>query len=77
MLNCRGGGQAVQGSVSPPPQPPGYQSKIILVILLILKYLNVEMYQSKNDSSQIQMFSLSHCFVCLVDGVWGKLSSAV
>ena len=29
------------------PVPPGYQSKIILlhVILLILKYLNVEMYQ--------------------------------
>ena len=27
------------------PNPPGYQSKIIVTILLILNYLNVKMYQ--------------------------------
>ena len=27
------------------PHPPEYQSKIILLILLILNYLNVKMYQ--------------------------------
>ena len=45
MLSFRGGGgRAVQASLSC-PHPPGYQSKIILLILFILKYLNVKMYQ--------------------------------
>ena len=39
----------VGGKLSRPvyltPHPPGYQSKIILLILLILNYLNVKMYQ--------------------------------
>ena len=35
MLSCRGWGQAVQASLSC-THPPGYQSKIILLSLLIL-----------------------------------------
>ena len=39
----------VGGKLSRPvyldPHPLGYQSKIILLIILILKYLNVMMYQ--------------------------------
>ena len=30
--------------LAPPPHPLGYQSKIVLLILLILNYLNVKMY---------------------------------
>ena len=45
MHSCRGGGQAVQASLSD-LRPPGYQSKKnILLILLILNYMNVKMYQ--------------------------------
>ena len=46
------------------PHPPGYASKIILLILFIFYYLNVKMYKLKHNSSQIQPFSLSHCFIC-------------
>ena len=35
------------------------------------------MYQLKHNSSQIQLFSLSDCSVCLVVGVGGKLSRPV
>ena len=46
MLSCRGGGG---GKLSRPvnfaPHPLGYQSKIIVPILLILIYLIVKMYQ--------------------------------
>ena len=59
------------------PHPPGYQSKIILLILLILIYLIVKMYQLKPNSSEIQLFSLSDCSVYLVTGVGGKLSRPV
>ena len=79
MLSCKGGGQAVQASLSC-PHPLGYQSKIIVLVLLILNYLNVEMYSYKQNSSKIQLFSLSHCSVYLVTGVWGgggKLSRPV
>ena len=55
------------------PHPPGYQSKIILLILLILIYLIVKMYQLKPNSSEIQLFSLSDCSVYLVTGVGCKL----
>ena len=58
-------------------EPLGYQSKIILLILLILNYLNVKMYQYKHNSSHIQLFSLSQCSVYLVTGVGGKLSRPV
>ena len=49
MLSCRGGGVG-GGGVSCPgslscPHPPGYQSKSIVPILLILNYLKVKMYQ--------------------------------
>ena len=44
MLSCRG-----EGKLSRPvylaPHPLGYQNKIIVLILLILNYLNVKMYQ--------------------------------
>ena len=76
MLSCRGGVQAVRASLSCPPPSPGYQSKIILLILLILNYLNVKMYQLKHNSGHIQLFSLSHSSACLVAGVEGKLSMA-
>ena len=59
------------------PHPLGYQSKIILLILLILIYLIVKMYQSKYNSSQIHLISLSDCSVYLVTGVGGKLSRPV
>ena len=59
------------------PHLLGYQSKIILLILLILIYLIVKMYQLKHNSIQIQLFSLSECSVCLVSGVGGKLSRPV
>ena len=49
-------------------------SLIILLILLILNYLIVKMYQFKHNSSEIQLFSLSDCSVYLVAGVGGKLS---
>ena len=39
----QGWGQAVQASL-PSPHPLGYQSKIVLLILLILIYLIVRMY---------------------------------
>ena len=44
MLSFKGGGKAVQASLSC-PHLPGYQSKIILLSLLILTYLIVKMYQ--------------------------------
>ena len=59
------------------PHPPGYQSKSIVPIRLILNYLNVMMYKNKHNSSQIQLFSLSDCSLCLVAGVGGKLSRPV
>ena len=62
------------GQFFKPPHPPGYQSKIIL---LFLNYLIWRCINYKHNSSQIQLFSLSHCFVCLVAGVGGKLSRAV
>ena len=31
--------------LAPPPNPPGYQSKSIVPIILILNYLNMKMYQ--------------------------------
>ena len=67
MLICRCGGK-LSRPVYLVPHPPGYQSKIIVPILLISNYLN---------SSQIQLFSLSDCSVCLVVGVGGKLSRPV
>ena len=47
MLSCRGGGGGVKLSrpVCLAPLPPGYQSKIVMPILLILNYLIVKMYQ--------------------------------
>ena len=46
-----GGGGGGGGELSRPvyldPHPPEYQSKIILLILLILIYLIVKMYQFK------------------------------
>ena len=59
------------------PHPPEYQSKIILLILLISIYLIVKMYNLKHDSSQIQLIFLSDCSVYLVTGVGGKLSRPV
>ena len=59
------------------PHPPVYQSKSIVHILLILNYLNVKMYKNIHNSSQIQLFSLSDCSLCLVAGVGGKLSRPV
>ena len=44
MLSYRGGGK-LSRPVYLDPHPLGYQSKIILLIVLILKYLNVMMYQ--------------------------------
>ena len=71
----------VGGKLSRPvylaPHPLRYQSKIILLILLILIYLIVKMYQTKYNSSQIQLISLSDCSVYLVTGVGGKLSRPV
>ena len=37
----------------------------------------MKIYQFKHNSSQIQLFSLSDCFVYLVAGVGGKLSRPV
>ena len=59
------------------PNQPGYQSKSIVPIILILNYLIVMMYQFKHNSSEIQLFSLSDCSVFLVTGVGGKLSRPV
>ena len=60
------------------PHPSGHQSRGIVPILLILNYLNVKRcINNKHNSSQIQMFSLSDCLVCLVVGVGGKLSRPV
>ena len=76
MLSCRGGGK-LSRPVYPDPQPPEYQRKVILLILLILNYLIVKMHQLinyKHNSSQIQLFSLSHCSICLVAWVGDKLS---
>ena len=57
---------------------PGYQSKSIVPIMLILNYLIVKMYQlKKHNSSEIQLFSLSDCSVYLVTGRGGKLSRPV
>ena len=44
MLSCMGGGK-LSRPVYLALHPLGYQSKIILLILLILNYLNVMMYQ--------------------------------
>ena len=46
---------------------------IILLILLILNYLVVKMYQFKHNSSEIQLFSLSDCSIYLVAGEGDKL----
>ena len=46
ILSYRGGGK-LSRPVYLDPHPPEYQSKIILLILLILNYLNVKMYQFK------------------------------
>ena len=75
MCVCGGGGGGLSRAVYLDPHPPGYQCKIILLILLISNHLNVEMY-----SSQIQLFSLSHCFCMLScrgggQAVQGSLSS--
>ena len=65
----------VGGKLSRPvylaPHPPGYQSKIILQSFIILNYLNMMIINYKHNSSQIQLFSLSDCSVCLVVGVGG------
>ena len=62
MLSCRGGGGGGGGKLSRPvyldPHPPEYQSKNNFLILLILNYLIVKMYQLKQNSSEIQLFSL-------------------
>ena len=76
MLSCRGGGLAVQASLSCPP-PDGCQSKSIVPIILILNYLTVKSINYKHNSSQIQLLSLSDCSVCLVAWVGGKLSRPV
>ena len=69
MLSCRGGGG---GKLSRPVylayHTPEYQSKIILVIILILNYINVRCINYKHNSSQIQLF-LSHLSVNLSAGV--------
>ena len=44
MLSCRGGGK-LSRPVYLAPNPLGYQSKTILLIVHILNYLNVKMYQ--------------------------------
>ena len=44
-----GGGGKLSRPVYLAPHPLGYQSKIILLILLILIYLIVKMYQSKTE----------------------------
>ena len=44
MLSCRGGGK-LSRPVYLAPHPPGYQSKSIVLILLISNYLVVKMYQ--------------------------------
>ena len=44
MLSCRGKGK-LSRPVYLAPHPLGYQSKFIVLILLILNYLNVRMYQ--------------------------------
>ena len=71
----------VGGKLSMPvylvPHPPGYQSKIILLSFLILSIWMWWCIHYKHTSSQIQLFSLSDCFVCLVVGVGGKLSRPV
>ena len=40
-----GAGGKLSRPVDLAPHPPGYQSKIIVPILLILNYLNVKMFQ--------------------------------
>ena len=76
MLNSRGGGQAVQASLSF-PQLPGYQSKTVLLILLILNYLNVMMYQlhTKFKSNSAVCFVALFCILSCRGG--GKLSRPV
>ena len=60
MLSCRVGCK-LSRPVYLALHPLGYQSKIILLILLILNYLNVKMYQFLNI---IQVkFS---CFLCRI-----------
>ena len=60
MLSGRGVGGKLYRPVYLVPKTPGNQSKIILLILLILNYLNVKSINYKYNSSQIQLFSLSH-----------------
>ena len=81
MGSYSGGGGG--GGASCPGQfilPPNYITKVKfwMLIPLISNYLNEKTDEFKHNSSQIQLFSLSHCFVCLVAGVGGgKLSGEV
>ena len=54
-----GGGGKLSRPVYLAPHPLGYQSKIILLILLNLNYLNVKMYQLLNII-QVKF----NCFLC-------------
>ena len=59
MLNCSGGGQAVQASLSC-PHLPQYQSKIILLSLLILT-------TDCEDVSTINIIQVQFsCFLCQI-----------
>ena len=57
MPSCRSAGEAVQGSLTC-LHLSGYQSKIILLILIILNNVNVEI-NCMHTSSQNQLFSLT------------------
>ena len=60
------------------PYPLGYQSKIILLSSTYFKLSECEDVSIiTHNSSQIQLFSLSDCSVCLVAYVGGKLSRPV
>ena len=60
MLSCRGGGK-LSRAVYLAPNPPGYQSKIILLILLIL---NLSEYQYVSIKNIIQVK-----FSCFLSGI--------
>ena len=66
--SCRGGGK-LSRPVYLAPNPPEYQSKNILLILLFFKLSECDEVTFINNNKSNSADSLSHCSICLVAGV--------
>ena len=79
MLSCRdgGGGGKLSRPVYLAPNLLGYQSKIILLSLLISNYLNVKMYQLQTYFKSNSAVFFVRLFCLLSAGEGGKLSRPV